>query len=109
MSAYDSPMTVGKMPNGQPCIRLPRGLVATMEAGSDATREADAAEVARRWNAAPDLLDFVRRVVSDAGATVRKGANGMPELCGGLDPAILLDEFLRHGRKAIARATGGDK
>ena len=63
MSAYDSPMTVGKMPNGQPCIRLPRGLVATMEAGSDAAREADAAEVARRWNTHADLLDALMLTV----------------------------------------------
>lgn len=59
--------------------------------------------------AAHELLGFVRRVVADAGASVCKGANGEPELCGGLDAAILLDEFYRHGRAAIARASGAPK
>lgn len=64
---------------------------------------------ARLVATAPDLMDFVRRVVADAGASVCKGANGEPELCGGLDAAILLDEFYRHGRAAIARAEGAPK
>jgi len=103
MSAYDSPMTVGKMPNGQLCIRLPRGLVATMEAGSDVTREADAAEVARRWNTHPDLLaalhkalEWVERVESVAWDSIPEGMRGD----NGAAWAI---------RSAIARATGGGK
>lgn len=82
-------MIADKMPNGQPCLRLPRGLVATMEAGSDAVRATDAAEIARRWNLYPDLLAACEAMLALA-------AVGRP----------LTGEAVSITRAAIARAKG---
>ncbi len=90
----DATMFVGQMPNGQPCVRLPRGLVATMEAGSDAVRASDAAEVAQRYNAYPDLLAALSALVTEADA-------------GGGSIRSVSRYSVDKARAAIARATGG--
>lgn len=56
--------------NGQANIYLEdRGIMATMQAGYDKTREEDASELVHRWNAYPELVevlrDFVRQIEWD--------------------------------------------
>ena len=83
------PMTVGHMANGQTCLEIPRGLVATMEARSGTIRESDAAEIARgaatgrprvKFTSVVDMLDAVGE--SDDQSRVRRWPNAIRRLAG---------------------------
>jgi hypothetical protein len=64
---------IGKTSVGQPAIFSARGLVATMEAGSDSIRSADAITIVNALNDHTELLKALREIIDQADAQFRAG------------------------------------